>query len=234
MRLLTLFTLLLAALPLAAQKKTGNARTCRILYLRAPSGAPTKLHLFDGKSSQEVDLPRMNLSKPYTLPSGRLKLQMLSRPVNNRKKVPENAPHVVIPTNIRDCYLLVSSDPKNTVAPVHMQVINADNDRFRNGQILWFNIGPHLVKGTVGSQKLKLPSRSRKIMNAPANKRENYPVDLSFMITGDKRTHPLCETSWLHDPRSRMVAFVFTEKGRRTPRVLAFPDFRAPPKKAKP
>jgi len=156
---------------------------------------------------------------------------MVSKPVANPKKLPENAPNVVIPANMRDFYLLVSSNPKNTVAPVHMQVINANSNRFRNGQILWLNISPHLVKGTVGSQKLRLPPRSRRIMKSPARKRENYPVDLSFMITGDKRIHPLCETSWLHDPRSRMIAFVFSEKGRRTPRVLAFPDFRPQPKK---
>lgn len=234
MRFLILFTLLLAALPLAAQKKNGNARTCRILYLHAPAGAPTKLHLFDDKTSQEVDLPRMNLSKPYTMPPGRLNLRMVSKPVANPIKLPENAPNVVIPANMRDFYLLVSSNPKNTVAPVHMQVINAKTARFSNGQILWLNISPHLVKGMVGSQKIRLPPRSRRIMKSPARKRENYPVDLSFMITGDKRTHPLCETSWLHDPRSRMIAFVFTEKGRRTPRVLAFPDFRPQPKKGKP
>ena len=69
----------------------------------------------------------MNLSKPYTLPPGRLNLRMVSKPVANPKKLPENAPNVVIPANMRDFYLLVSSNPKNTVAPVHMQVINANS-----------------------------------------------------------------------------------------------------------
>ena len=234
MRLLTYLALLLTALPVAAQKKSDKARTCRIIYLRAPAGAPTKLHLFDGKTSQEVDLPRMNFSQPYTLPPGRLKLRMVAQPVIDPDKLPKLAPAAVVPATTRDCYLIVSADPHNAVAPVRIQVINANAERFSKGQILWFNLSKHIVKGTVGNQKIKLPPQSRRLMKPPANKREQYPIDLSFTISGDKRTHPLCETSWLHDPRSRMVAFVFTEKGRRTPRVLAFPDFRSPPKSDEP
>jgi hypothetical protein len=234
MRLLTLLVLLLITLPLAAQKKASKERSCRIIYLSAPAGAPTKLHLFDGKTSQEVELPRMNLSGPYTLPPGRLNLRMVSEPVANPKKLPKGAPHAVVTTNVRDFYLLVTTDSKNTIAPVSLRLINANTDRFSNGQILWLNLSPHTVKGTVGNQKLRLPPQSRRIIKPPANSRATCPVDLSFIITGDKRRHPLCETSWLHDPRTRMIAFVFTEKGRRTPRVLAFPDSRPPPKKGKP
>jgi ribosomal protein S30 len=235
MRILPYFLLILTALPLAAQKKSGKApRTCRILYLRAPAGAPTKLYLFDGKSSQVVKLPRMNLSQTYRLPPGRIKIHLLPHPIDNPKKLPEQAPSVVFPPHMRDCYLLVSSDPKNPIAPVHLQLINASSDHFSKGHILWFNLSPNLVKGKVGNQNLKLPAQSRKYMKPPTNQRENYPVDLSFMVPDDKRPHPLCETSWLHDPRSRMIAFIFNEKGRRAPRILAFPDFRPPPKKDKP
>lgn len=231
MRLLSVLVLLLATLPISAQEKKGEKRTCRILYLRAPSGAPTKLQLFDGKTSQEVDLPRMNFSKPYILPPGPLNLRMLTQPVLLPEELPAGAPTAVVPADMRDCYLLVSADPGNAVAPVRLQVVDAGTSKFRTGQILWFNLSPHHVGGTVGSEKLKLKPQSRTVMNSPANKRERYPVDLAFVVNGDKRLHPLCETAWLHDPRSRMVAFVFNEKGRRTPRVLAFSDFRPPPEK---
>lgn len=36
---------------------------------------------------------------------------------------------------------------------------------------------------------------------------------------------------WHHDPRSRSLAFIITNQGVRTPRVLVFPDYREPPAK---
>lgn len=220
-----LFTLF-AMLPMAAQESSGKQRTCRIIYLNAPSGAPEKLHLFDGKVSQEVELPRMNLSAPYALPPGRIRLRMLTEPVTDPNKLPKEAPAVSVAATVRDCYLLVTTDRQNTVAPVHLQLIDAKADRFGKGQIIWYNLSPHTLKGEVGNQKLWLPPQSQTIMKSPASKRERYAVDLSFFIADDIRPHPLCETSWLHDPRSRMVAFVFMEKNRRTPRVLSFTDLR--------
>lgn len=45
-------------------------------------------------------------------------------------------------------------------------------------------------------------------------------------VPNDDRTHPLIESQWRHDPRSRSVVFVFDEGRRRAPRVMSFSDFR--------
>ena len=37
--------------------------TCRILFLDGPDDGPDTLQLFDGTSSREVELPRLNFSK---------------------------------------------------------------------------------------------------------------------------------------------------------------------------
>ena len=70
------------------------------------------------------------------------------------------------------------------------------------------------------------PTAAEQRQGAEAQQREHYAVDPSFFIADDIRPHPLCETSRLHDLRSRMVAFMFMEKNRRTPRVLSFTDLR--------
>ena len=204
-------------------------RTCRILFLDGPDDAPVKLQLFDGAKSREVDLPRMNFSKVYQLPGGPLNLRLLPSPPDDPTKIPPAAPGVAVAGDLGDFYLLVTSDPANTIAPVRMQVINAGADKLKSGQMLWFNLTRNPVDGMVGTETLKIQPGAREILNAPASGNQDYPVKLNFRIPGNEHTYPLCETKWRHDPRSRSVAFIIAEKGVRTPLVMVFPDFRATP-----
>jgi hypothetical protein len=202
------------------------ARTCRILFLDGPDGPPDTLHLFDGTASREVELPRMNFSTVYTLPGGPLNLRLLPAPPSAPDQIPPAAPSVAVPAEVTDFFLLVTSDPGNRVAPVRMQVINAGADRLKTGQMLWFNLTPNAVGGTVGSQQLVIRAGSRATLDPPAQGAENYRVNLTFRMPGNDTLYPLCETQWLHDPRSRSVVFVINSPGIRTPRVLSFPDYR--------
>lgn len=218
--------LLLAFLSAAAAAPTGKARTCRILFLAAPADAPEKLHLFDGKASQEVELPRMNLSPVYQLPSGDLTIRLLPAPAGDPKLVDARAPSARIAEEITDCYLLVNPDPKNPVAPVALQVINASPDKLRKGQMLWFNLTPNKVGGQLGTRQLAMEPNSREIVDNPASGNDGYQVNLSFRIPGDERLFPLCETKWTHDPGSRTIFFILSRAGSRTPRIMGFPDSR--------
>jgi len=222
-----LFFLLFFSLMLGAvHAEKPSHRTCRILFLNGPESAPDTLHLHDGTRSQEVDLPRMNLSKVYDLPEGPLTLRFLKQPVTDPKNLPTNAPHAIVAETMRDLYLLVTSDPSNTTAPVKIQVINANADQLKAGQMLWFNLTEQDIGGVVGSQKLVLRGLSRQVMEAPSNKSEGYAVNLNYRRAGSEALYPLCETQWQHDPRSRSLAFVMTENGARTPRIMVFPDYR--------
>ena len=224
MKLLLLFFLL----PAAAFAQKAPDHTCRILFLGAPDDAPQKLQLFDGAKCREVDLPRMNFSKVYQLPGGPLNLRLLSAPPEDPTKVPPGAPGVAVAEGVTDFYLLVTSDPANTVAPVRMQVINAGADKLKLGQTLWFNLTKNLVGGTLGSEKLVIQPNSRVTLDPPTTGNRDYLVNLSFRIPGNERLYPLCETRWRHDPRSRSVAFIIAENGIRSPRVMVFPDYREP------
>ena len=62
MRIITLLLFLTALL--TAQE---GEHTCRTLFLNGPQQAPGKYYLFDGRSSQEVALPRLSFSPVYKL-----------------------------------------------------------------------------------------------------------------------------------------------------------------------
>jgi hypothetical protein len=203
-----------------------NARTCRILFLGAPAGAPETLLLFAGNSAQKVELPQMNFSPVYKLPAGPLVLRMAATAPEKPELIHPQAPKASLAETVTDFYLLVTSDPANSVVPVKLQIIDADSARFRKGQMLWFNLTPNSVGGTVGSTQLKMAGNSRTILDAPASGSEDFPVNISFRMPGNDRLYPLCETKWQHDPRSRTVLFVVAQPGGRTPRILGFPDYR--------
>ncbi len=226
-RLLVLLCLLQ---PLTADETKGP-RTCRILFLGAPQGAPETLQLFDGAACQPVELPRMSFSPVYHLPAGDRVLRLLTTPPLKPEEVDPTAPKASIAAAVTDFYLILNSDPANKSVPVRMQIIDADAAKFKAGQMLWFNLTPNSVGGQVGREQLAMAPNSRVILNAPATGNEDYKVNLSFRLPGSDVLYPLCETNWSFDPRSRTVQFVIVQEGSRAPRVLGFPDYRIEEKK---
>ncbi|MCW1885121.1 hypothetical protein OKA04_10310 [Luteolibacter flavescens] len=224
MRILA-FICCLLPLSLSAQEKKGE-RTCRVLFLGAAASDPETLFLHDGTAATEVELPRMNLSKVYEVPSGAITLRMLTAAPAKDQPVPAGAPSATVAETVGDFYLVLSPDPTNKTVPVRMQIIDATAERFKAGQMQWFNLTPNDVAGTVGKQKLVLKARSKVITDAPASAVEPYHVSLNFRIPGKEANYPLCETQWNHDPAARTLLFVINEGGSRTPRVLGFPDHR--------
>lgn len=226
-----IFYLLLGFFLTCAQAEKTPPRTCRILFLDGPDSAPDTLHLFDGIRSQEVDLPRMNLSKIYTLPNGPLTLRFVPKAITDPVAIPGKAPSVSVAETMQDIYLLLTSDPGNEIAPVKVQLINASTEQLKLGQMLWFNLTTHQIGGVVGRQKIVLAPQSRSIVDAPASRSEDYSINLGYRRPDNDVLYPLCETKWHHDPRSRSLVFVIAEQGVRTPRVMAFPDYREAPEK---
>ncbi len=223
-----LFLLILSLAATAAGKST---RTCRILFIAAPESDLKTLQLFDGKTAQEVELTRMGFSPVYEVSPEALNLALLPTAPPTPAKgeaavVPAGAPVAAIAESIRDFYLIVSSDPANKVAPVKMQVVDANAANFKPGQMLWFNLTQNKVGGIVGTRKLVINPNSRQILDEPASRLEEYHVNIQFVAPGKERPEPLCETNWFHDPRSRSVLFILQAPGSNVPRIQGFPDFR--------
>ncbi|MEY3896250.1 MAG: hypothetical protein RLZZ214_1770 [Verrucomicrobiota bacterium] len=226
-----LFLIALCFPLLATAQNKPQKRTCRILYLNPPPNAPTKLFLFDGTASQEVELPEMNFSDVYQIAGGDTNVHLLPGAVLKPEEIPAGAPAGRLPAVITDFYIVVSGDPANKVVPVQFQIIDAGSEKFKRGQMMWYNLTGNAVGGQLGSQKLAIKGQSRAIIDSPAKGEEDFDVNLSYVIQGDPQFHPICQTKWVHDPRSRMVMFVYGGAQNTTPQIAGFKDFRSAPEK---
>ncbi len=212
--------------PILSAQERGH--TCRTLFLNGPQQAHGDYYLFDGIRSQKIELPRLSLSPVYDIRAGNAKLWLLTSPVQKPDEIPEGAPSVVVPAGTFDFYLIIARDPTNTVLPLRMQLVNANQDRIGRGEMLWINLTRKSIAGKIGKQDLKLPPTKSVLVKEPAQAPGDYPVELYFRVPDDERTHPLIESRWNHDPRSRSIVFVFDEGKRRAPRISSFTDFRMP------
>jgi hypothetical protein len=203
-----------------------SEHTCRTLFLNGPQQQERDYYLFDGVSSQKIELPRLNLSPVYKVRRGQIKIWLLTAPVRKLEEIPEGAPSETVPAGVSDFYLLIVRDPSNAALPVRMQVVNANYDRLRLGEMLWFNLTAKHLAGKLGKAPLNLGPNTSALIGKPASSAADYPVEIYFRVPGDERTHPLIESQWYHDPRSRSVVFVYDEGKRRAPRIRAFSDFR--------
>lgn len=219
-------TFLFSALLLNAHAQERNPRTCRILFLGGSDRDPAKLHLFDGTTSREVELPRMNLSPVYELPQGPITLRLSSEPLTPDLAPPANLPSVNVSESAQDIYLLLTPDSKIKPLPIRLQVINASSDQFRTGQMRWFNLTPTTVQGIVGKHRISFGPRSLKTIDAPADNTGTFPVNLYYLNDPKGKPYPLCETSWNHNAEARTLVFIFQTGDARAPRILGFPDHR--------
>ncbi len=225
--LLALVTLLASH---SAQAAAG--RTCRIVFLDRPENAPKSLHLFDGVTSQEVELPSMNLSPSYKLAPDVTQLKLLISKVGDPKEVPADAPSVDIPSGYTDFLLLVLSDPDNKISPVKMEAVNLVSDHFKVGQTLWSNRTDKTIQGKLGDQALSLEPESSKIVDAPVS--ENgvatsgyYSASFTYQIQDQGAFEPITEQQWWHDAKSRHLGFIVNAGGK-LPKIYFYRDFRDP------
>jgi hypothetical protein len=219
-----LLILLLACLPAVSFAQEKSRRTCRVLVLGENGSVPSPLYLHDGKTAREIELPRMNLSKTYDMPAGALNLKLLSVPPAEGKPVDPAAPGASVAENIGAFYLLLTADPANKTVPVRMQVIDASAERFKPGQMLWYNLTGVDISGELGKQQVAIKARSKTISDPPAKAAEEYNVNLSYKHPTDGKTYPIFETKWLHNPQARTVSFIVAENGSPIPRVMSFRD----------
>jgi hypothetical protein len=207
-------------------------RNCRIVFPSRPADAPKRLHLFDGTSSQEIELPSMNLSPVYNLPAGAIHLKLLTSKPEDSESVPPDAPSIEIPENYHDFYLIVSRDPENKIAAVKLKAINIETANFKLGQTLWINHTDQTIEGKLGDRILSLGPDSSKILDAPfINKsgptRGYYHASFTYLVRGMETFEPITEQQWWHDATCRHLGFI-EHSGGKLPKIYVFRDFRDP------
>lgn len=208
-------------------------RTCRIVFLERPANAPKSLHLFDGSTSQEVELPSMNLSPIYKLAPGAIQLKLLVAKADDPKAVSPDTPTVDIPADYTDFFLLVSSDPENKIAPVKLQAIKLDSENFKLGQTLWINHSDKIIEAKLGAQILSLKPESSQIVDTPFSDKSvptsgYYSASFTYQVEGETTFAPITEQQWWHDAKSRHLGFI-QSSGAKLPKIYFFRDFRSPP-----
>lgn len=215
-----------------AYAQEGSKRTCRILFVERPADAPKSLHLFDGKTSQEVELPSMNLSQLYPLASGAIQLKLLPAKVENSAPPAPDAPSVDVPENFTDFLLLVTSDPENKIAPVKLEAINLKTETFKLGQTLWINHTDITIKAELGTQTLSLDPQSSKIIDTPFGDKTSptsgyFKASFTYQTQADGAFAPITEQQWWYDTNSRHLGFI-RNSGGKLPKIYFFRDFRDP------
>lgn len=214
--------------PAKAPPKAG--RTCRVLFLAAPENAPKTIFLNDGASTQPIELPSLNLSNVYKLSPGDITLRLTPTLPTEQQPIPVGAPMVAVPEAVKDFYLLVSSDPKNPVAPLKCQVVNANPEGFRSGQMMWLNLTPYQVGGQLGSRTLNLKPNSQSLVDSPKDSAGSYSVKIGYNPGKDQKPALIVSTEWPHNPSGRNIVFVMMLPNSKIPRIKGFSDYREPQK----
>lgn len=221
--------ILIVMIGLVAQTHAQEAskRNCRILFLDRPDTAPKSLYLFDGATSQQVDLPSMNLSPVYKIASNTTQIKLLPEQVDKPEAISPDAPDVQIPEEYTNILLLVSSDSENKIAPVKITSIHLN---FKVGQSLWINRTDKHIGGKLGEQTLALEPQGTKIIDAPqanqdAQSNGYFEASFTYRKKDSDVFLPISEQRWWHDPKSRYIGVV-EQSGVRLPKINFFRDFR--------
>jgi hypothetical protein len=184
------------------------------------------MHLFDGTSTQEVEVHGMNLSKPYKLPPGKISLAVLPAPLADPAQLPPGTPTVLVPEEAADVYLLVVYDPSKAEAPASLHLADANAEQLRNGRTLWFNLTKFGISGTLGTRSFDLKPMARALTDAPRDDAGDYDVSIGYRVEGEEQLRTISETRWQHNPAARHLGFVIKSDSSRLPRVFVLSDIR--------
>jgi hypothetical protein len=204
-----------------------QSRTCRLVFPERPQSAPKTAYIFDGKASQAVSLPSMNLSEVIELPNGEITIAMTTGKITDPKTLPPKSPLLKIPENIRDFYIIITSDPENKELPIKMNMVNTGEGKLKPGETLWYNLTNHRIAAKLGSAEIIIDPNGRGISKDPLPESGYYTAILRYQADGKGAYAPITEQSWWHDAKSRHLGFMVNTGGK-LPRIYYFRDFRAP------
>ena len=172
-------------------------------------------------------MPSMNLSEVVTLPHGELTIAMTRDEINDPKKLPPNAPILIIPEKTTEFYIIITPDPKNQELPVKMNLVETGEGKLKAGETLWFNSTGHRIRAMLGSHEMTIDPKGRTISKDPIPTSDYYIAKFAFQAEGKGPYAPITEQSWWHDAKSRHLGFIVNSGGK-LPKIYFFRDFRDP------
>jgi hypothetical protein len=213
------------SLTITVEAKSIGKRTCRIIFPERPKNATKIAHLFDGKKSHQVFLPSRNFSPIIELPEGELNILMTPNAITDLKNLPPEAPSLKIPKNVMDFYILVTSDPENSVLPLQMEIIRLSDGELTAGETLWINHTDHQIKVKLGESKILITPRGQQASKSPISTSGYYRAEFSYKKNAIGDFKKITEQSWWHDMKSRHLGFI-VNKGEQLPSIFLYRDFR--------
>lgn len=211
---------------LLANTLCAQSRTCRIVFPERPQSSPKVAYLFDGKVSQAVTLPSMNLSEVIKLPPGELTIAMTADKITDPKNLSSGSPMLKIPENTGEFYIIITSDPENKVIPVKMNLIDTGGGKLKAGETLWYNLTEHRIAAKLGSIDMSVDPMGRTISKDPVQASGYYVAQFAFQADGKGEYAPITEQSWWHDTTSKHLGFMVNTGGK-LPRIYYYRDFRS-------
>ncbi|MDA9260492.1 hypothetical protein N9P58_01365 [Puniceicoccaceae bacterium] len=218
--------LILNLLAFASIALCANAqRDIRILYYDSPKGAPETAYLYESATAkgEEVGLPRWNFSETYEIRGGARVLNFLPQALPEGEEFPVNAPKVKIPKGWKKVLILAFPDPSNPVLPIRFQAINANDDKFGPGDLLFVNFSEISIFGLVGDKKLLVKPESTSIIKNPIKEKGDYHVKLDSVNDGIESRSWLLRQTWRHQPQVRRVIFAMPLPAPRHVRLYSAP-----------
>ena len=199
-------------------------RVARIMYYGASKAAPRTAFFYDEKgTSQAVELGRHHFSDSFEIPSGDIVLKFVSKELPDDQLPPETAPELKIPKKWKKVLIMVSEDLENAVFPVTLNAIDASDDVFGPGELLFINFSEIGVFGMVGDKKLVLKPQATAVISNPASKREDYYVQLDSVESTIETRRWFLRQRWRHQPKQRYVAFIIPMPKPRVAKIYATP-----------
>ncbi len=196
----------------------------RILYYGAPKNAPKTAFVYQNQTtSQEVELSRYHFSDSFDIPAGDAVLKFLPRELLTDESVPESAPQLKIPKEWKKVLILVSEDLNNKTFPIRLNAIDASDDVFGQGEILFFNFSEVSVFGMVGEKKLILKPETTALISDPISDKGDYLVELDSIRNTIETRRWLLRQTWHHQPKYRYVAFVLPMPKPRVAKIYSTP-----------
>jgi len=205
--------------------KASSKRTCRIVFPERPNNLPKFAYLYDGKNSQRVTLPSMNFSKVIDLPSGELTLSLTPSEITDPENLPQNAPKLIVPEDVVDFYIILSSSASNALLQVQLELVNLDNRQLQPGQTLWKNLTDHRIRAELGTKKMSVEPKRETVSYSPVSESGYYRAKFDFQPHGQGNFYKFTEQQWWHDIKSRHVGFIVPTGGR-LPKIYYYRDFR--------
>lgn len=199
-------------------------RVARIMYYGASKAAPKTAFSYDQSgASQVVELGRHHFSDSFEIPSGDIVLKFVPKQLPDDQPLPETAPQLKIPKEWKKVLIMVSEDLENTVLPISLNAINASDDVFGPGELLFINFSDIAIFGMVGDKKLVLKPETTALISNPASKREDYYVQLDSVEGTIESRRWFLRQRWRHQPKQRYVAFVIPMPKPRVAKIYSTP-----------